>query len=76
MKHYFRKKKLNTSVKVQRLMTVGDVSSAVSVDPVMDFMDATIQNLDTVSCSFDSTAQFEKECIFLYLFIETRKFLF
>ncbi|XP_018367899.1 PREDICTED: uncharacterized protein LOC108764258, partial [Trachymyrmex cornetzi] len=57
-----KKKKLNTSMKVQRLMTGGGVSPAVSVDPVMDFMDATTPNLDLeISCPFDSTAQFENE---------------
>ncbi|XP_011859160.1 PREDICTED: myb/SANT-like DNA-binding domain-containing protein 3 [Vollenhovia emeryi] len=57
-----KKRKLNTSIKVQRLMTGGGVSPAVPVDPVMDFMDATTPNLDIeVPCPFDSTAQFEKE---------------
>jgi len=64
MTYYFRKKKLNTSIKVQRLMTGGGVSPAMSVDPVMDFMDAVTPNLDIeVSCPFDSTTQFEKECM-------------
>ncbi|XP_077277680.1 uncharacterized protein LOC143905895 [Temnothorax americanus] len=57
-----KKKKLNTSMKVQRLMTGGGVSPAVPVDPVMDFMDTVTPNLDIeVPCPFDSTAQFEKE---------------
>ncbi|XP_018394538.1 PREDICTED: myb/SANT-like DNA-binding domain-containing protein 3, partial [Cyphomyrmex costatus] len=34
-----KKKKLNTLIKAQRLMTGGGVSPAVPVDPVMDFMD-------------------------------------
>ncbi|KAM0730295.1 hypothetical protein ACS0PU_004172 [Formica fusca] len=35
-----KKKKLNTAMKVQRLMTGGGVSPAVPVNPVMNFMDA------------------------------------
>lgn len=70
-------------MKVQRLMTGGGVSPAVSVDPVMDFMDATTSNLDLeISCPFDSTAQFENECkiynfcIYLLYVIKPENFYF
>ncbi|XP_032686572.1 myb/SANT-like DNA-binding domain-containing protein 3 isoform X2 [Odontomachus brunneus] len=57
-----KKKKLNTSIKVQRLMTGGSVAPAIPVDPVMNFMDDATPNLDIeVPCPFDSTAQMEKE---------------
>ncbi|XP_032690276.1 uncharacterized protein LOC116853330 [Odontomachus brunneus] len=57
-----KKKKLNTSIKVQRLMTDGGVAPAIPVDPVMNFMDDATSNLDIeVPCPFDSTAQMEKE---------------
>lgn len=57
MKCYFRKKKFNTSIKVQRLLTGGGVPPKMPDDPIMNFMNSVSPNLDTeVSCSFDSTA--------------------
>lgn len=42
----------------------GEGSPAVQPnDPVMEFMDATNENLAVeIDCAFDSTAIFEKEC--------------
>lgn len=65
IKHNFRKKKLNTTVKVQCLMTGGGCPPPIPNDPVMDYMDTAAPNLDLeVHCSFDSTAGFEKECTY------------
>jgi len=63
---FLRKKKLNTTLKVQRLMTGGGCPSTILNDPVMNVMDAATPNLDVeVFCPFDSTAVFEKECTYI-----------
>ncbi|XP_018367420.1 PREDICTED: uncharacterized protein LOC108763951 isoform X2 [Trachymyrmex cornetzi] len=57
-----RKRKLSTTFRHERLMTGGGPASVQPNDPVMEFMDATNQNLDVeIACAFDSTAVFEKE---------------
>ncbi|XP_072752400.1 uncharacterized protein [Anoplolepis gracilipes] len=57
-----RKRKLNTTMRHERLMTGGGPPSVQPNDPVMAFMDATNANLDVeIDCPFDSTAVFEKE---------------
>lgn len=59
----FRKRKLTTAMKHERLMTGGGPAPEQPNDPVMAFMDATNSNLDIdIDCPFDSTAVFEKEC--------------
>ncbi|XP_018362905.1 PREDICTED: uncharacterized protein LOC108761067 [Trachymyrmex cornetzi] len=57
-----KKKKLNITIKAQRLMTGGSCPVTIPNDPVMDAMDAATPNLDLeVWYPYDSTAEFEKE---------------
>ncbi|XP_018367419.1 PREDICTED: uncharacterized protein LOC108763951 isoform X1 [Trachymyrmex cornetzi] len=59
---FLKKRKLSTTFRHERLMTGGGPASVQPNDPVMEFMDATNQNLDVeIACAFDSTAVFEKE---------------
>lgn len=61
--NHFRKQKLTTTIRHERLMTGGGPAAVQPNDPVMEFMDATNENLDVeIDCAFDSTAVFEKEC--------------
>lgn len=61
--YHCRKRKLNTVIRHNRLMTGGGPALVQLNDPVMEFVDATHANLDVeINCPFDSTAVFEKEC--------------
>lgn len=48
-------------------MTGGGCPVTIPNDPVMDAMDAATPNLDLeVWCPYDSTAEFEKECMYVH----------
>jgi len=48
-------------------VTGGGPAAVQPNDPVMEFMDATNENLDVeIDCAFDSAAVFEKECKHIY----------